>query len=94
MTTKYKKPKANEYSKLIKYFADGAVIQMKAINDWLTVNPSWATGSDYRVEPKCEYALYKISELGDDIAELYNYWLDGQALEFKNLLDNWWTLKS
>ena len=87
-------PEPHVHAELIKAWADGAVIGVENSKDnWtrLTFNdPSWYVGKKYRVDPTCDYALAKIAWLGgDDMVELYLYWLDGGRVELQNSLDNW-----
>ena len=88
MTTKYQMPEPHVHAELIKAWADGAVIHYESDMSgcWETTNgdPSFSPGDKYRISPICEYSIAKIAELGgDDIVDLYLYWLDGGELEFE-----------
>lgn len=94
MTTKYPMPKPHVYHDLMVAKADGAVILYLNPNNRLMTNPpqqtkfkidnfpQWHPSFLYIIDPKCDYALTKIAELGgDDMVELYLCWLDGGATE-------------
>jgi len=95
MTTKYPMPKPHVHAELIKAYADGAVIEEFAYDIYLTCGePSWMEASPHRVKPTCDYALAKIAELGgDDMVELYLYWLDGGEIETNRFCHNWTLLE-
>jgi len=84
MKAKYKMPKPLVHNELIHAFADGALIEELLFDGVWEENkyPDWKEDIKYRIDPRCNYALAKIAELGcDEAVELYLYWLDGGELE-------------
>lgn len=79
----------HKHAELIHAWADGALIQFYSDlhSEWMNCFGSiltWDTNLNYRIKPNSNYAKAKIAELGgDDLVELYLYWLDGGEIEFK-----------
>jgi len=79
MTTKHPMPEPHVHAELMMAKAEGAVIEYEIGGVYvLANNPMWYEDATYRIDPTCDYAKAKIAELGgDDMVELYIYWLDG-----------------
>ena len=71
-----------KHRELAHAWVDGAVIQCIDKSDpkdiWENVNPSWIEEVDYRIDPKCDYAIAKIPEKH---REVYLAWCDGAEVE-------------
>lgn len=93
MTTKYKMPEPHPHAKLVKAWAEGAVIQYHKSEVWVKMPCMYNIFYEdipLRIKPTCDYALAKIAELGgDDMVELYLYWLDGGELQSKTITGYW-----
>ena len=68
---------------------DGAVIQVESANgNWVNkLHCGWMDALDYRIDPKCDYALAKIPEKHMDV---YLAWCDGTEIELKHPVDVEW----
>lgn len=93
--SKYSKPLQRKHAGLIKEWANGAEIESIDEDSYLVIKiPTFSQLFDYRIKPTCDYALAKIAEIGgDDMTELYLYWLDGGEVEYEDI-DGWKELAS
>lgn len=91
MTTKYPIPTPHVHAEAIKAWADGATLMYKNLSDesYIAIgNPTFYAHASYIVNPTCSYALAKIAELsGDNITNLYTYWLDGGEINCSTYLN-------
>ena len=80
-----------KWRELAHAWVDGAVIKVK-ISDYnwhLCDRPMWEEESDYRIDPKCDYALANIPEKH---REVYLAWCDGAQIEYEFPITHEWIL--
>jgi len=90
MESKCKTPKPRSHEKVIKAWADGARILEKGTDGeyHLRAVPGFSPSGHYIVDPVCDYAKSKITELGEDgVIYKYLYWLEGGGLQMSSFIN-------